>query len=525
MKVQDQQGSGQFSTVSPAPKRRNTWMGRVGAVVGVAIIVGLSATLFTWWKAHPQQPQGGNGSPRGGGGNGQWTQVLTGYTVTSLVAAPNNSSVLYACAIKAVPVVEMPFPGRPSNVTTSFTLLRSNDAGAHWQTLNAQPTGSICQVVVSPTNSNDLYLTIGTASSTNAASLQHSTDGGQNWTTITPTISGQASQIWNVQQLSMAGNTLFGVQPVTTVINPPQGQKWPSVAFTLPRLISSTDGGQNWNVLDSYFATRQLGASSYAVDPTHPQTIYDLAAFPPLPIRIAPQAGATQPGQSGLYKSTDSGATWNLLLSNLPYGSKVQLASNKPNTLYVGGLIGPTPQGAATGRPTGTANMGNFAVQMSQDGGAHWSSVGKPDQFFSVQNWFVSPNGALYASSGYSDVNSTPTISQGKATKVGTTTITPNAASTGTSQGSSSSGPAGTIPNDGANATVPTTGQAPQTTPTTAPLIARYDAATNSWSATTQGPAYGTLVAVTANSSGKAVLWMFVYQNKQASLYQYVMGA
>lgn len=521
MKVQDQHTSGQLPTVPPPPKRRNAWIGRVGAVVGVAIIVGLSATLFTWWKAHPQG-QGGNGSPRGGGGNGQWTQVLKGYTVSSLVTAPNNPAVLYACAIKAIPAIQMPFPGRPSNVTTSFTLLRSDDTGAHWQTLNAQPTGSVCQVVVNPTNSNDLYLTVGTVNSSNAASLQHSTDGGQTWTTITPKISGQSPLVWNAQQLSMVGNTLFGVQSVTTVINPPPGQYWPSVAFALPRLMSSTDGGQSWNILDGYFAIHQLGASSYAVDPTHPQTIYDLATLPPLPIRIAPQAGTTQPGQSGLYKSTDGGTTWTLLLTNLPYGSKVQLASNKPDILYAGGSIGFTPQGVGTGRPTG---MGSFAVQVSQDGGAHWSNVGKPDQFFSVQNWFVSPNGALYASSGYSDVNSTPTVSQGKATNVGTTTITPNASSKGTSQGASTSSTPGTLPNDGANATVPTTGQAPQTTPTTTPLIARYDAATNSWSSTPSGPAYGTLIAVTANASGNTILWMLVYQNKQASLYQYVTGA
>ena len=60
-----------------------------------------------------------------------------------------------------------------------------------------------------------------------------------------------------------------------------------------------------------------------------------------------------------LYKTIDGGATWQEILSSVPYGSSLQLASAHPNLLYVGGLTG---MGNTTSPLT-------FHMQYSADGG------------------------------------------------------------------------------------------------------------------------------------------------------------
>ena len=526
MQIQDQpmhNKQAQPSTAQkPAPRRGFT---RAGAAIGVLLLIGLTIGLLLWRKAD-QQPSMANTDH--GTAQGAWTLVLQGYNVQSLVAAPGHPATLYACASK-------PAPQAPGVVTSlpHFTLLRSSDGGTHWQQLNTQmQLVKQCQLAVSPTNSDDLYLISQNISTAASANLFYSNDGGQSWATITPAlvINGQVSKIpWNVYQLSIVGSTLFGTQPIQSVLNPPPGQKWPSRIYALMRLVKSSDGGQTWTPVDSYFTQNVLGVTSYAVDPHNAQIIYEVVSTPYWLIGPVqrPTEGKIIRGTL-LYKSVDGGATWQQLLSDLPFGSKVQLASNKPSIVYAGGSGGPVPLAAGPVTSTGgTAQTppivsGNFNLQVSQNGGTSWQRIGKPAHFISVQDWFVGPDGTLYASSGYAQ-SATPVVTQGTATLVGTTIVPQGTASGTNTSTQNTTGNTRSITNSGTGAQIPTDGSpTPAPTPGTAAMIERYDLATGRWSALPQAPAYGTLIAVTPTAQGHDVLWVQVMNDKYAALYRYV---
>ncbi len=79
---------------------------------------------------------------------GQWVQVLTGYNVLSLAAAPSHPNVLYACAS----------PARATS--TGTTVLRSADFGNHWQDIGvrAQMGKGSCELAINPTDSFEIYV-------------------------------------------------------------------------------------------------------------------------------------------------------------------------------------------------------------------------------------------------------------------------------------------------------------------------------------------------------------------------------
>ncbi len=67
----------------------------LGAVLVVILIVGASAIVYAQLAIH-QKGQGSAPAP-----SGNWTNVLHGYTLTSLTAANNDPAVLYACALNS----------------------------------------------------------------------------------------------------------------------------------------------------------------------------------------------------------------------------------------------------------------------------------------------------------------------------------------------------------------------------------------------------------------------------------------
>jgi len=505
-------------------RRKGLWLAGAGAVLVAVLVIGASAFVFAQSSYMHRQSQAHN-LP-----TGKWVQVLSGYTVSSVVEADSVSSVLYACATRAQ--LDVPLPGLPPNrIGTGnpvYTVLKSIDAGTHWLDVGGKADlGGSCQVVVNPADSNELFAVgAGTSNGQTAGVLKHSSDGGVTWTTIQPVLnlpgsqSGQPAQVWNVQQLSMAGGHLFGVQwiarhvPPIVIQGPP-----PTYAPPLARLVTSSDGGHSWTVLDSQFISTRQEERAYAVDPTNANTIYELVGLSWWPL----QPGVTEPndvlpsvGRDGnLYKTTDAGANWHLILKGLPFGGQVhvQLVRGDAQMIYAGGVASPIPYMA--GAPASNMNGagGSFDLQLSRDGGASWHAVPAIPRQGSMQNWFADTQGEVFADvvNLYASPGTQPTASIATAVAA-----TPVRIPAGTPQ---SGIPA--LNGDVSVAAEPTPVVPGSGTPGFSVSIERYDPIANAWSAFASPPANGVLLALTPGGTNGDVLWFMGVNKGEQVLYRY----
>src|SRR6266704_7119031 len=179
----------------------------------------------------------------------------------------------------------------------------------------------------------------------------------------------------------MEGNQLFALQAVPSGTVSLPGQSVPPSRFpSVLHLLTSLDGGNNWTVLDNYLNSTAQNVSSYAVDPSSIDTIYEVVSIPISPIQPVgrPQSNGTPipvprltPG-SALYKTTDGGSNWQLLQQGLPTIAQVQLAIDKPNLIY----LGTTSGGARPLQPSsivGPSSTGSaFELSVSSDGVRTW---------------------------------------------------------------------------------------------------------------------------------------------------------
>ncbi len=463
-------------------------------IVALTLVIGLG-TIACSQLGQPQlQPQNTPSAPVPASGN--WVQVLTGYTLTSLKAARSDPAVIYACAAKQAA------PGSGAKSIPSYTLLRSGDFGAHWQNIGSKfAFNSSCEFAINPSDSNEVYAVAAPLNPKSSSILLHTTDGGQTWNTITPVyqIPGlQSNLLWSPLELRMEGSQLFGLQAVPSSAfvlpgqpTPPQ----PAAKFPIQRLVASVDGGNNWTVLDSHFGSEMLTVRRYAVDPSNTDTIYEIVGAPFSPILSILSRTLSAPGTSSssgagdsLYKTVDSGSNWKLLQQGIPYGMEVQLAANKPDLVYLGSTSSPTLFSLVVGLgPTSSSSFGTsangFNLSVSSDGGVTWRQIVIPAPLAPGKRWFVGAGGSVYVDTG----GITPiryVLVKGKKIRPESTPSTQ----------------IGVIVS-GTPVAIPTP------TPPPPAIIQVYNPTTSSWSTVPMPPASGTLLAVTPTGANSAVAW------------------
>jgi photosystem II stability/assembly factor-like uncharacterized protein len=183
------------------------------------------------------------------------------------------------------------------------------DAGVTWTPIfDGQPIASIGALEVAPSNPNILYAGTGESDIRSDLSsgdgVYKSTDGGATWKPIGLRDSRQISRI--VIDPANADVVYVGVLGHAYGPNDERG------------VYKSTDGGQTWTrVLDK---GPEIGVSDLAIAAGSPNILFAgmWNAHRPPWSTYAPLAG---PG-SGLYRSTDSGATWTQLTAHgLPDGN------------------------------------------------------------------------------------------------------------------------------------------------------------------------------------------------------------
>jgi photosystem II stability/assembly factor-like uncharacterized protein len=227
---------------------------------------------------------------------------------------------------------------------------KSDDYGRTWKPLfDDQPTGSIGDLAVAPSDPNVLY--VGSGEGLHRPDLSvgdgifKSTDGGATWSHKGL---DDAQQIGAVIVDPTNPNRLF-----VASLGHPYGPN------TERGVFRSTNGGDSWEKV--LYKNENTGAMSVAFDPTNPDILYaDLWEA-----REGPWENSTWIGpESGLYKSTDGGNSWQRLTNGLPVAREgvgrigFGVAPSDPQRIY------------AT-----VESRSREGVYRSDDGGAHWERI------------------------------------------------------------------------------------------------------------------------------------------------------
>ncbi len=270
--------------------------------------------------------------------------VVAGVTAAAAGQVPTESPTTPWQSLPALPGGSVLALAASPNFATDHTLFagapgglaRSNDAGQHWVALGPGPTGPISgtlKIVPSPAypTDNTLFVLTSTAGAPGRRVLR-STNGGAAWQTVWE---GGGAQDLAISPAFASDRTLFlggapyGQPQVYRSTNggntwlPTAGQPSELDVYFLAvspayasdhtlfvagygPLYRSTNGGLTWQRLNAASPTRSLAISPYyATDRTLWATYREI------------EGSGVQP-ESGITRSTDGGATWQVTMAGLP---------------------------------------------------------------------------------------------------------------------------------------------------------------------------------------------------------------
>ena len=263
-------------------------------------------------------PIGDIGAYKSTDGGAQWAPAMAGLrtpSLTALAVDPVTPGVIYAGA-------------------ENDGVFKSVDGGANWQPSSAGLTSLfVTALVIDPVTPSTLYA--GTA----GGGVFKSYDSGATWNPVNTSLS-----IRNIVSLAIdptnpsilyAGTLvrgahylyksvngaaswapIFGYEINAAAVDPSASATVYAASHTL--LFKSVDGGSTWTqVFREPLSTYYI--SAVLIDPSQPSTVY---------------VGTLG---NGVFKTTDSGATWRATSTGLPWGvSALVLDPNQPATLFAG---------------------------------------------------------------------------------------------------------------------------------------------------------------------------------------------
>lgn len=225
----------------------------------------------------------------------------------------------------------------------------SFDAGRTWNPIfDAQPVGSIGAIAVAPSDPQTMY--VGTGEADMRSDIAHgnglykSIDGGKTWSHVGLDDTRQIGAIAvdprdaNVAYVAALGHQ-YG----------PNDQRG---------IFKTTDGGKSWDKV--LYENADTGAIDVALDPHSPNVVFAaLWQTRRPPWNVYPPSNG--PG-SGLYRSTDGGATWKRLAGGLPPRvGRIGIAIARSNPQRVYAMVDADPKSGG--------------VYRSDDGGTTWAHV------------------------------------------------------------------------------------------------------------------------------------------------------
>jgi photosystem II stability/assembly factor-like uncharacterized protein len=255
-------------------------------------------------------------------------------------------------------------PGQPDRFyfgAVDGGVWESRNAGRTWDPIfDAEPVGSIGAIAIAPSDTNTIYVGTGEADmrSDIAAGngMYKSTDGGKTWTHIGLDDTRQIGSIVvdphdaNVAYVAALGHQ-YG----------PNDQRG---------VFKTIDGGKSWSKI--LYKDASTGAIDLALDPSDAKTLYaSLWQTRRPPWNVYPPTNG--PG-SGLYKSTDGGASWTQLKNGLPaHVGHVGISISPSNPKRVYAMVDASPQ-------TG-------GVYRSDDAGATWTRTDGDERLWQ-RGWY-----------------------------------------------------------------------------------------------------------------------------------------
>jgi uncharacterized protein (TIGR03437 family) len=250
----------------------------------------------------------------------------------------------------------------PVSATTVYTggaggVFKSDDAGGHWNNLAAFQLSSLYPPATGPAAVRSLLINSKNPTIVYAEALRvnggcaiddkdvfKSTDGGATWSDrISPPDSGCILGAYEAYSTVMAmdpadSDTLY------------LGETEAEDGFY--SLLKSTDGGANWSSIWNAANGLHSGLNTLAIDPVTPTTLY-----------AGVGDSGFKPGTTGVFKSTDGGASWNVTSLKDTAVTVLTIDRTDPSILYVG------TQGIYT-KPDGFRGLFK-----STDGGATWAAI------------------------------------------------------------------------------------------------------------------------------------------------------
>jgi len=182
---------------------------------------------------------------------------------------------------------------------------KSVDGGTTFKPIfDKQPSLSIGAVAIDPSNPQTVWVGTGEAWVRNSVSvgtgIYRTRDGGENWEVVGLPDSEHISRM------------VVHPKDSNTVYACALGHLWNS--NTERGVFKTTDGGKTWNKL--LYRNDSTGCAEMAMDPQDSSVLY--AAM--WDVRREPHNFRSGGRGSGLFKSTDAGATWHELRKGLPEG-------------------------------------------------------------------------------------------------------------------------------------------------------------------------------------------------------------
>jgi photosystem II stability/assembly factor-like uncharacterized protein len=244
-------------------------------------------------------------------------------------------------------------------------MYKSTDAGKTWNHIGLDQTHHIGKVAVDPRNPDIVFVAaIGQLYAANKErGVFRSRDGGRSWQKVLGD-----ENVGAVEVIIDPSDSRVVYAGLWNTRRPP----WFTYAPTNGPgggIFKSTDGGTTWTQVTAGLPKSGIGRTGIAIAPTNPRRIYAIVDHrtPVAPRTVEPPLGTPPPqpgarpaqpppGEGGLYRSDDAGATWAKMSGDIAlwgrgwYFNKIAVDPKNPDMVYVP----------------------NVAVNRSKDGGKTW---------------------------------------------------------------------------------------------------------------------------------------------------------